>query len=396
MMKRIVALLACAGMAGCGGGDSAEEGTGFPRGVTATTITIGSQNDLSGPLAIWGVPLTNGMRMRFAELNDAGGVHGRKIEFIVEDAQYQVTLAVKAVNKLINVDEIFAMLGAMGTPMNHATFDRLFEANVPSLFPLTGARTMYEPLHPLKFAYFVSYQDQVRGAMKYMVEQHGFQRVCLQAPATDYGAESVEGYEHFVEEMGLESVYAGRHKGSETDFVGTATNIKNSGCELLFLGTFIKDTILLYTAVRDAGWEGTVVSNMVPYLPEIPVAADGGMNGMFAVAPIYVPDFLAVAADSWAAEWYARYRERFGDEPAAQSILGYVFADLVTIALERAGPDLTVERLVAGLESIDHYEDSFGGPALSLSPTKHVASHSLNLYQVQDRKWVTVVEGLPF
>ena len=92
MMKRIVALLACAGMAGCGGGDSAEEGTGFPRGVTATTITIGSQNDLSGPLAIWGVPLTNGMRMRFAELNDAGGVHGRKIEFIVEDAGSELTI----------------------------------------------------------------------------------------------------------------------------------------------------------------------------------------------------------------------------------------------------------------------------------------------------------------
>ena len=90
------------------------------------------------------------------------------------------------------------------------------------------------------------------------------------------------------------------------------------------------------------------------------------------------------------------YRERFGDEPAAQSILGYVFADLVTIALERAGTELTVEKFTAALESIDAYQDSFGGPSLSLSPTKHVASDYLNLYQVRDRRWVTLIENLPF
>jgi branched-chain amino acid transport system substrate-binding protein len=161
----------------------------------------------------------------------------------------------------------------------------------------------------------------------------------LQAPATDYGAESVEGYEHIVEELGLESVYAGRHKGSETEFVGTATSIKNSGCELLFLGSFIKDTILLYTAVGDAGWKGTVVANMVPCLPEIPAAADGGMNGMYAVAPFYVPDFSIVEPNAWVGRWQESYEERFGIEPAAQAVIGYLCADLTAIALERAGSD---------------------------------------------------------
>ena len=394
-MKKFLTLIFTVTLVACGGGDSEPAGD-LPHGFTGTAITIGSHNDLSGPLAIWGVPMINGMRMRFAELNEAGGVHGRKVEFRVEDAQYQVPLAVKAVNKLINVDEIFAMLGAMGTPMNHATFDRLFEANVPSLFPLTAARSMYEPLHPLKFAFNLSYQDQVRGAIRYMVEKEGFQKVCVQAPATDYGAESVEGYEAIVEELGLESVYAGRHKGSETDFVGTATSIKNSGCELLFLGSFIKDTILLYTAVRDTGWEGTVVTNMVPYLPEIPAAADGGMNGMYAVAPFYVPDFSIVEPDTWVGRWQASYEERFGIEPAAQAVIGYLCADLTVIALERAGPDLTVEKLIEGLESISTYQDPFGNLELSLGPAKHVATNYLNLYQVQDQRWATVAEKVQY
>ncbi|MDH3620808.1 MAG: ABC transporter substrate-binding protein [Gammaproteobacteria bacterium] len=395
-MKGIPVLIAATLLlAGCGGGSDDAESS-MPRGLTGTTIKIGTHTDLSGPLAIWGVPMVNGMRMRFEELAAVGGVHGRTIDFVVEDNQYQVPVAVKSVNKLLNVDEIFAMLGAMGTPHNNAAFARMFEANVPSLFPLTAAESMYEPLHPLKFSYFVSYQNQVRGGMTYMVEQHGVQKVCLQSPGTDYGSEVAEGYAMAVEELGLESVYVGRHKGSETDFVGTATSIKNSGCELLLLGAFVKDTILLYTGVRDAGWDGVVLTNMVPYLPEIPPAADGGMEGMYAAAPFLVPNFTDLEEGSWGRGWYENYVSDHGEEPAAQSVIGYVIADLLVKSLEAAGRDLTVEKLIEAMESIDYYEDPFGGPSLSFGPEKHVASDSLNLYQVVEWRWQTVAEALPY
>ena len=390
-----LSILLAAGLAGCGGSDDDVAGD-LPRGVTSDTIRIGTHTDLSSVLAVWGVPHVNGIRMRIDEANAAGGIHGRSIELFVEDSQYQVPAAVKAVNKLINVNEIFAMLGAMGTPHNNAVFGTMFAVNVPSLLPLTGALSMYEPVHPLKFGYFVSYRDQVRGGMTYMVEKHGFERVCLQSLATDYGAEVDIGFEQAVEELGLEVVYTGRHKSSETDFVGTIASIKNSGCDMLVLGPFIKDTILLYTAARDAGWDGTIIANMVPYLPEIPAAADGGMNGLYAVAPVFVPDFESVGADSWVGKWGALYRDKFGDEPAAQSVIGYVMADLVVLALDRAGPGLTVDGFVEALESIENYEDPFGGPTLSFSATKRVASDYLNLYQVVDRKWQTVAEAIPY
>jgi branched-chain amino acid transport system substrate-binding protein len=393
MIYRTLTLLGLLFLAGCGDQESSSD---LPRGITDTTIKVGTHTDLSGPLAIWGVPHVNGMRMRFDEANAAGGIHGRSIDYVVEDSQYQVPVAVKSVNKLLNVDEIFVMLGAMGTPHNHATFERLFAANVPSLFPLTGARTMYEPHHPMKFSYFVSYQNQARGAIRYMVEQHGYKNVCLQAMASDYGAEVLEGYEMAVEELGLESVYVGRHKVSETDFVGTATSIKNSSCELLFLGPFIKDTILIYTALRDAGWDKDIVANMVPYLPEIPLAGNGDMNGFYATAPIYIPDFASVESTSWVGQWYGSYMEFYGEEPAAQSVMGYVMADLLVRSLDTAGPELTVEKMLAALEGITRYEDPFGGPPLSLSAEKHVAGDFLNLYQVVDQKWVTVVESLQY
>jgi branched-chain amino acid transport system substrate-binding protein len=376
------------------GGESSD--SGLPQGVTADTIKIGTHTDLSGVLAAWGAPMTNGMRQRFDELAEAGGVHGRTIDFVVEDSQYQVPLAVKATNKLINVEGIFAMLGAMGTPQNNAVFDTMFEANVPSIFPLTAAVSMYEPLHPMKFSYFVSYRDQIRGAMRYFVEAYGYKRVCVQTLATDYGAEVALGFAQSVDENDLEVVYEGRHKISDTDFTGTIARIKNSGCEMLVLGPFIKDSIQLYTAARDAGWEGTVMANMVPYLPEIPPAANGGMEGFYAAAPFFIPDFSTAIEDEWVSSWHSNYVARFGEEPAAQSVMGYVMADLLIKALESAGPDLTVEKMLLALEGINFYENPFGGPTMSFSPQKHMAGDYLNLYQVKDRKWTTVAESLPY
>jgi branched-chain amino acid transport system substrate-binding protein len=256
---------------------------------------------------------------------------------------------------------------------------------------------MYEPLHPMKFSYFVSYRDQARGGIAYMVENHDISKVCLQTAANDYGEEVAIGFEQAVEEHGLDVVYTGRHKGSETDFTGTITSIKNSGCELLFLGPFIKDTILIYTAARDAGWDAPVMANMVPYMPSMAVAADGGMNGMYSVASFRLPDYDAeVAADSWIGQWYTKYLDRYGSEPGAQSTIGYVIADLTVRALEAAGPEVTTDKVLAGLEAISRYEDPFGGPSLSFSAEKHQGGDYLDVYQIQGSKWVTVAEGIEY
>jgi branched-chain amino acid transport system substrate-binding protein len=393
MKKRAIVVMMV--LAGCGGADDGAS-DGLPRGITADTIKIGSHTDLSGSLAIWGVPATNGQRMRFDEANAAGGIHGRNIDFVVEDSQYQMPVAVKATNKLLNVDKIFLMVGAMGTPMNIAVMPRMFEAGVPSLFPISAAVQMYEPLHPMKYSYFVSYRDQARGGMAYMSKKYGIKSVCLQAMATDYGAEVEVGFNQAVEELGLDVAYVGHHKGSETDFTGTVTRIKNSGCELLVLGPFIRDTILLYSAARDIGWDAPIISNMVSYVPEIAAAGDGRTEGLYSVASFYMPPFKSAPAGSWIAQWYARYLERFDEEPAAQSIIGYVTADLTVRALEAAGPELTVEKVLAALESIENYEDPFGGPSLTFSATKHQAGNYLYLYQVVDGKWEIAEERIPF
>ena len=130
------------------------------RGVTDTEIVIGTITDLSGVTAIQGVNNSQAIRMAFDEANEKGGVNGRKIRYIVEDNQYQVPRAVQAMNKMLNRDNVFIMVNNGGTPMNNANMPNQLEHGVPNVFPLTAARSMYEPFHRLKFGQFASYSTR--------------------------------------------------------------------------------------------------------------------------------------------------------------------------------------------------------------------------------------------
>src|ERR1700704_7052154 len=132
------------------------------HGVSDTEILVGTVTDLSGVTAIQGVNNANAIRLYFEDINAKGGINGRKLHYIVEDGHYQVPRAVQAMNKLLNKDNVFMTLQDGGTPMNNATFAMAFEKNTPKLLPLSAARAMYEPFHPLKLSQFSSYVDQIR------------------------------------------------------------------------------------------------------------------------------------------------------------------------------------------------------------------------------------------
>lgn len=172
-MRQKLAIVAIASLA-----TAIATGASAQRGVTKTEITLGMHTDLSGVAATYGVSSSNAVRMRFDEMNAAGGIHGRKIKLIIEDQAYQVPKAVQACNKLINRDNVFAFVAPLGTPMNNACFKDQLAANVPNLFPLSAARQMYEPFHRLKFYGAASYVDQMRAAVEYFVKQKGKKKIC--------------------------------------------------------------------------------------------------------------------------------------------------------------------------------------------------------------------------
>jgi branched-chain amino acid transport system substrate-binding protein len=104
------------------------------QGVSKDEIVLGSIQDLSGPIAAFGKQVRLGMMLRVDEVNEQGGINGRKIKLLVEDSKYDPRNAVLAAQKLVNQDKIFAMVGHIGTAQNMAAMPVQFQKNVLNFF----------------------------------------------------------------------------------------------------------------------------------------------------------------------------------------------------------------------------------------------------------------------
>ena len=146
------------------------------QGVSKSEILIGTIQDMSGPLASFGKQARFGMQLRIDELNEQGGVHGRKLKLLLEDSGYDPKKAVLGAQKLVNQEKIFIMAGHVGTAQNNAAMPIQFEKNVINFLPITAARDMYEPFHRLKYSFAVTYYDQIRTALPKLVKEKNAKR----------------------------------------------------------------------------------------------------------------------------------------------------------------------------------------------------------------------------
>jgi branched-chain amino acid transport system substrate-binding protein len=328
-------------------------------------------------------------RLRVEEINAAGGINGRKLRLIIEDNGYQVPRAVQATNKLVNSDKVFAMVGAAGTPMNNAALPTQLKAGVPNLFPLTWARTMAEPVHPLKFAVYASYPDQIRGAVRWMVQNRGKKTVCSMYQDTDFGREIHGAVIAQLKFMNMDLVASASHRPTDTDFTVAINRLREAKCDLITMGTIVRDTIIPYQAARKLGWTDVdFVGTAASYDLTISNAEGGATEGYYTVGLFDVPSEQTVTPA--AAAFMKRYRERYKTEPTIQVGFGYMAMELVFEGLRKAGPNLTTKSLVVALEGLKNVPDAFGGPLHSFNSEQHFSSRESLLYQVKGRQWVRV------
>ena len=362
------------------------------RGVSKTEIILGMPTDLSGVAATYGVSSSNAVRMRVDELNDAGGINGRKIKLIIEDQAYQVPKAVQACNKLINRDNVFAFVAALGTPMNNACFKDQFAANVPNLFPLSAARSMYEPFERLKFYGAASYVDQIRSAVQYFVKEKGKKAVCVMYQDTDFGKEILIGAEIQTKQLGIKVVETAAHKPTDQDFTAPITKLKAAGCDLILMGTIVRDSIVPYNTARKMGWTDVdFVGSAAVY--DLVVGAAQGMDGFYGMGLTEMP--YADSPVESVKKFVADYKKRFNIDPNIGAVYGYVAADLTAVGLN-AGANLTLDSFIKGMEAIKGYKDIFNGPEVTFSDKIRQGASSSFLAVVKGGRWTRVTQPLGF
>jgi branched-chain amino acid transport system substrate-binding protein len=358
------------------------------RGVTDTDIVIGTYTDLSGVTAMWGVNNSNSWRLVFDQVNAAGGINGRKIKYIVEDNQYQIPRSVQAANKLINRDGVFIMVANGGTPMNNAVMPEQLAKGVANIFPLTSARSMYEPLNHLKFGLGSSYYDQVRAGLKFFVEKRGKKHVCTMAQDTDFGRDITDGVKDQLKAENMTLAGETLHRPTDTDFSASVARMRDAKCDFLVLGTIVRDAVQIISAVRKIGWNVDMMGQAASYDEAVATAPGGTTNGFYSMTPML---FATEGTASPAVKAFdAAYSKRFDKSPNFAAQIGYTGAEVVVLALKNAGKNLTPDSFVAGLESIKNYHDIFGSPAISFSQTKHQGSNESFLCVVKDGHWQPV------
>lgn len=376
--KSIVALGLAAGMA------SAAHAT---QGVTDTEIVIGSNGDLSGIFAAFNVGAIKAAQQTFEEANAAGGIHGRKIRFVVEDHGYQVPKAVQNFNKLINSDQVFAMVLNLGTPHNLAGFPLMESKQVANVSPLTAARQMLEGDISLKYTGFSSYYDQIRAAVTMLAEQYDAKEVCAMYIPSDFGLEVFEGAKDQAEKLGLTYAAETTHKPDEQDFVGSIQKLREAGCDIVATGLGVRQTIVAFGTAKKLGWTDVAF-----------VGSSAGMNTAVAKVPEGVTEGYYAAA-GWSdfenrldnpevKAWADAYQKAHGEPVGTAAQLGYGAARAVVMALEAAGPDLTAESFRAGMEGLK-FRDVINDVDVDYGPD-HQGGTLIVISKIEGGKWVEV------
>jgi branched-chain amino acid transport system substrate-binding protein len=360
------------------------------QGVTKTEILVGSIQDLSGPLAGYGKQLRNGMQLRAEEANEQGGIHGRKIKLVVEDDGYDPKKSVLAAQKLVNQEKIFIMAGHLGTAQNLAAMPVQFEKNVVNFFPLTAAREMYEPLHRLKYSFAAPYFDQIRITLPKMVKDKNVKKVCTIYQDDDFGLEVQRGTEAGLKAAGMELTEKTSFKRGSTDFSSQVAKMKAAGCELVVLGTIIRETIGTIGESRKTGFNPIFLASSAAYTDLIHKLGGKAMDGLFAtmtVANPYLDD-----ASPGIRFWAAKYKTKFNEDPAVFSAYGYLVMDSFIAAAQKTGPNLTSDNFVKTMDSMSFSDQLFGSAPSSYTATKRLGSDASRMSQIQDGKWKVVSE----
>jgi len=356
------------------------------RGVTDTEIRIGGAHDLSGVFAAVSTPAVNGANLYIDMVNANGGVHGRQIRYIVEDHGYQLPRATQAYNKLIERDQVFAMLLNLGTPMNLAHYPLMERRQVPNISPLTAARDILPEPPGLNFAALSSYFDQMIAGVTYLHEQTGYTNVCSMYLPTEFGEEIMRGTRAAVEALGLN--YAGEttHRPDDQDFVGALQRLRADGCQIITGAVGVRAQITIVGTAKRLGWDDAVfLTSSAGFLEAVAAVPGGVTDGLYAAAGWV--DLIARAGTNAAVdEFMAAYEARFGHAAGGFAMLGYTAAHQMVMALEAAGRDLTVESFVQGMYAIDYFDELLD-VQISYGPDDHQGGNIVTISQVGDGVW---------
>ena len=393
-MKKVLMVSLLAVMMGLGlpGASLAEVG------VTDTEIVIGSHQDLSGPIAGWGIQVKMGLEMKAREINEAGGIHGRKIRLVIEDSAYDPKKAIMVTNKMISRDKVFMFIGNMGSPTAGATKPIISRKKIPQMFPLTAASLFFKPHDRYSFGGFVPYYDQARCLTKFFVKTKNYKKIGLMYQDDEMGAIMKQGVEDQLAVYNMKLTAAESYKRGATDFSSQIAKLRKADVQAVVLATIIRETVGALKEANKLGWKvdmGGMTPAFTKYVPLLCQKAGFSSDGFYCAGQ--TPMIYADSPRAAVREWWTRHVEWFGKDPDLPTSAGYAGVHYFAIAAEKVGKDLTREKFIDAMESFrDVPDEIFGGPPITFTSTNHQGPDRVFVAEIQKGRYVKITDFIEF
>lgn len=356
-----LALAAVIAVTGCGAGGDRSDLVGDKErtGVTDGTITIGTHAPLTGVVSPGYRDIPAGAQAYFDYVNAAGGINGRKINYLVRDDAYNPTHTSQVIKELVQKEEVFAIVGGFGTPTHRAAVDFLNEQNVPDLFPVSGSVFWGDPGdYPRTWAWQPDYEIEGKLLGHWVKENHPNAKVGLLLQDDDMGESGRLGVERY---LGDQIVSVQKYSPSNTNVLPQIAALKAAGAEVVVAFDTPSFTALsLLAALKlnyDPQWAVTTVGSNPDLIGALLAKFSDGSTGTGVldglVTTAYMPSPSDEGNDEWSELWQKVWDEHGeGGKLDSFRATGMAIAYTFVQALARGGDDPTrsgIEEALAGM-----------------------------------------------
>jgi ABC-type branched-subunit amino acid transport system substrate-binding protein len=352
--------------------------------VTDNEIRLGIAAPFSGSARELGRQMKLGIDTAFSVINTAGGIHGRQLRLVAADDGYEPTRTAAAMKQLYEKDQVFGVVGNVGTPTATVAVPYALEQKMLFFGAFTGAGLLRrDPRDRYVFNYRASYAEETDATVRYLVNVRRLRldQIAVFAQQDAYGDAGFAGVAKAVRALGgdanqiLRLNYT-RNTIDVTEAVDRLRQIKRPIKAVIMVPTyraaakFIEKTRELYP--------GLIYTN-VSFVGSTALAEELRLLGPKYAEGVIVTQVVPAidGYSSFVLQYKAALGKYFpGEAPDYVSLEGYIAANLLAEGLQRTGPQLDTEKLVDALENVRDYDIGLGTP-LSFGRTEHQSSHKI-------------------
>ena len=320
-------------------------------GVSDEAVLFGQSAAFSGPAGELGTNMRIGIEAAFAEANRAGGVYGRRLDLVSFDDAYEPEAAIANTRRLIETEEVFGLIGAVGTPTSRSATPVAAEYGVPYVAPFTGAAFLRDPKWENVINLRASYDQETEEMVERLTVDLGVERIAVMYQDDSFGRAGYRGARRALERRGMEPVSIGLYTRNTTAVKSGLLDVQQGEPEAVIVVGAYQPVASLIKWARQLGMDAVFIT--LSFVGSNALAEELGDDGIGVFATQVMPFPTNDEVPVVASYLDALLEHDPGAEPGFVSIEGYVAGRLAIASLEACGRELDRACFLQGFNRLE-------------------------------------------